>query len=158
MLQPSRTPRVDIVVAVTLLALAGLVWWESRRIAPPFFDPLGSAAFPRAAAILISALATVVLIRAAMGLRLGVRPPTIPYRPRPDLAIGVVLLAVLYVGAMDLKVLGFPWATMIFVFLSGAALGGFDRRIMAYSAAIAVALGGGCTYLLRDVFYIDLPF
>lgn len=158
MLQPSRTPRVDIAVAAFLLALSALVWWESRKIAPPFFDPLGSAALPRAVVILISAFAVVVLARAVIGLRQGVRTAAPEYRPRPDLAVGIVILAGLYIGAMDLRILGFAWATMAFVFLGGALLGGFERRVMGISAAAAVALGGGGAYLFRHVFYIDLPF
>ena len=158
MFQPSRTPRFDIGVALVLIAVSALVWWESRKIAPPFFDPLGSAALPRAAAGLITLLALLVFARAVMGLRHGVGGVTADYRPRPDLAIGIVILAMLYIGAMDFGWLAFPWATMGFVFLSGAILGGFDRRIMAISAVIAITLGGGCAYLFRYVFYIDLPF
>ena len=158
MFQPSRTPRFDIGVALVLIVVSALVWWESRKIAPPFFDPLGSAALPRAAAVLITLLALLVLVRAIVGLRHGVGVAVPEYRPRPDLAIGIVILAMLYIGAMDFGWLAFPWATMAFVFISGAMLGGFDRRIMAVSAGIAITLGGGCAYLFRYVFYIDLPF
>lgn len=158
MFQPSRTPRYDLVMAAVLIALCALVWSESRKIAPPFFDPLGSAALPRATAVLIAGLALVMAFRAVIALRLGT-PITKPeYRPRPDLGIGITVLAALYIGAMDFGALAFPWATMAFVFLSGALLGGFDRRIMAVSGVIAVLLGGGGAYLFRYVFYIDLPF
>ena len=156
--QPSRTPRFDIGVALVLIAVSALMWWESYKIAPPFYDPLGSAAMPRVAAVLITALAILVVVRAVVGLRRVGRARSTGYRPRPDLAVGIVVLSILYIGVMDFGLIGFPWATMAFVFLSGALLGGFQRRIMAISAAIAIALGGGCAFLFRYVFYIDLPF
>lgn len=158
MLEPSRTPRIDIALAAVLIALSGFVWWESRKIAPPFFDPLGSAALPRVVATLIAGMALVVLARAAIALRQGVRATAPDYRRRADLAVGIVVLAVFYIGVMDAGVLGFPWATMAFIFVSGAVLGGFDRRIMAVSAVLAIVLGAGGAYLFRYVFYIDLPF
>ena len=158
MFQSSRTPRFDLVVATVLIALSALIWWEARKIAPPFYDPLGSAALPHATAILITALALMVAVRALFVLRCGAPIVKPDYRRRPDLAIGITVLAAAYIGIMDFGIIGFPWATMAFIFLSGAVLGGFDRRIMAVSVLLAVLLGGGCAYLFRYVFYIDLPF
>ncbi len=50
----SARPIEDILVAIVLFALCGLIWWAAQDIAPPFFDPLGSAAVPKALAIVIS--------------------------------------------------------------------------------------------------------
>ena len=154
----SARPIEDILVAIVLFALCGLIWWAAQDIAPPFFDPLGSAAVPKALAIVISGLSFVVLVRAVQVLRR--RQPaaaTAPFRSRPGIAFAILALTLLYTGLMDFGVLGFRWATVGFIFAAGTLLGRFDRRTMKISAVLAVFLGFSCDYLFRHVFYIDLP-
>ena len=64
----SRTPGADLGLALTVAALAALLWRESDKIPPPFFDPLVSAAVPRGIAAALVALALLVALRAAASL------------------------------------------------------------------------------------------
>ena len=153
----SRTPGADLGLALTVTALAALLWRESDKIPPPFFDPLGSAAVPRGIAAALVALALLVALRAAASLGAPGRGEGQTYRPRPDIALGIVALAVGYLGAMQLGLLGFPLATIVFLVAASALLGRFDRRTVAFGAAIAVIMGVGGTWLFTEFFYIDLP-
>lgn len=153
----SRTPGADLGLALAVAALAALLWWESDKIPPPFFDPLGSAAVPRGIAIALAALALLVALRAAASLRSRGRGDAQTFRPRPDIALGIVALAVAYLGTMQLGLLGFPLATIIFLVAASALLGRFERRTVAFGAAIAVIMGVGGTWLFTEFFYIDLP-
>lgn len=157
----SANPVEEIIAVVFLWTLCGLIWWGAQSIAPPFFDPLGSAAVPLAVATIIAALSSVVLVRALLKLRRR-RPAPEPEpdegaRNRPDLAFGILAVSAAYVGLMDFGVLGFRWATVFYIFAAGSLLGRFGRRTMLISAALALFLGIGCGLLFRYVFYIDLP-
>ena len=150
---------VDIVFGTLLIVLAGVVWASVAQLPPPFFDSLGSAAFPKALAAIIALLSCIVLAQGAMAWRASEpseREP-LPYRQRFDLAVGFIVLTVLYAAVMEFDLLGFAWATTLFVFAGGTALGRFRLRETILSAAIAVLLGFGGWYLFTQVFYIDLP-
>ena len=69
-----RSPQalIDLVVGGLLIGLAIVIWVGSRGIAAPFFDPLGSAALPRACALLIAALSAAMIGQALRELH---RPP-----------------------------------------------------------------------------------
>ncbi len=153
----SGTPRGDAGLAVIVAAFAGVLWWESLKVPPPFFDPLGSAAVPKALALVLAALAAVILARAMLALPWKAPGQEEGYRPRPDIAVGIVVLAVAYIGAMQLKVLGFQAATLVFLIAAAALLGRLDRATLMIGAASALVIGIGGTLLFTRFFYIDLP-
>lgn len=153
----SRTPGADLGLAAAVAALAVLLWLESDKIPPPFFDPLGSAAVPRGIAAALAALALLIALRAAPSLGARGTGGAAAYRPRPDIALGIVALAIAYLGAMQSGLLGFPLATIIFLVAASALLGRFARRTVAFGTAIAVLMGLGGTWLFTEFFYIDLP-
>jgi putative tricarboxylic transport membrane protein len=153
----SVRPVEDIIAAVVMFALCGVIWWAAQDIAPPFFDPLGSAALPKALAVIISGLSSIILVRAVVSLGRQQPVTTTAFRSRPGIAFGVLAISMLYAGLMDYGLLGFRWATVFFIFAAGSLLGRFDRRTMVISGVLAVLLGFGCAYLFRHVFYIDLP-
>ena len=103
----SRTPRADIGLALAVGTFAAVMLWQAQKIPPPFFDPLGSAAAPRAVAIILAVLAALILLRALAAMPFGARAREEGYRPRPDIAVGITLAAIGYVAAMDLDLLGF---------------------------------------------------
>lgn len=153
----SRTPVADLGLAAGVLLFAGLIWVEASKVPPPFFDPLGSAAVPQGIAIVLAVLAGIAALRAALGLqgRAARRAPD--YRPRPDVAFGILALAILYVGVMQFRLVGFEVATIGFLALASALLGRMDRRTLVAGLAIALVLGIGGTWLFTSFFYIDLP-
>ena len=153
----SGTPRADVALALVVAAFAGLLWWESRKIPPPFFDPLGSAAVPRGIALLLALLALVILARALVALPWPTGKAAEGYRPRPDIAAGIVLLCLAYIGLMQLRVLGFQMATILFLIAAAALLGRLNRTTLALGVVAALAIGIGGTLLFTRFFFIDLP-
>ncbi|MCF3936686.1 tripartite tricarboxylate transporter TctB family protein [Acuticoccus sp. M5D2P5] len=153
----SRTPRGDVALSLAVLALAGIMWWQALKIPPPFFDPLGSAVVPKSVAIALALFAAIMLLRALNARPWPARERETGYRPRPDIAAGIFLLAAAYVGAMALGLLSFEIATILFLAAGTALLARFERRTVLLGAAIALLLGIGGTLLFTHVFYIDLP-
>lgn len=173
----------DLVVGGLLIGLAALLWVGSRAIAAPFFDPLGSAALPRACALLIAALSTVMIgqalyrLRRPAALTLASRtdpsatpvasaqaaayaastPGTATWRRRPWLASGLVGLCVAYAAAMQWNLAGFRAATGSFVFAAILLLGGAKPRTLVMAALVAGLLAAGGQFVFSRWFYIDLP-
>ena len=153
----SRSPQPDLWLALSVTALAALLWWEARKIPPPFFDPLGSAAIPKAIAVVLVVIACVLSMRAVAGLGAVNDEAPIAYRPRPDLVIGIFALCVVYVGSMDLGWIGFEAATIAFLIAAAALLGRLHLRTLLLGSLIALVMGVGGTWLFTRFFFIDLP-
>jgi putative tricarboxylic transport membrane protein len=155
---PFRTPeaRTDLALAAGLLLFSGLLYYEAERLPPPFFDPLGSAAVPKLAALVLTILAALLvlehILRAAGPGQAGREPGGAPL-----VALGAVLIPIAYVAIMQARVLGFREATVLFVFALGALLGRRERRGLVALAGLALLIGIGFDYLFTHVFYIDLP-
>lgn len=153
----SRTPKLDLIISVALAALSGLVLWGTKEIPPPFFDPIGSAAFPKYTAYIIIALSLAIALRAGFALRKTSTPSKKSFREEPLLAVSVVITSALYVLVMQWEFLSFRWATLVFIFLLSALLSKFEKRVMIFSAIIGIVFGFGGQYLFTEVFYMDLP-
>ncbi|MBJ3774643.1 tripartite tricarboxylate transporter TctB family protein [Acuticoccus mangrovi] len=153
----SHTPRGDVGLALVVAAFAALLLWQAAKVPPPFFDPLGSAAVPRGVAVVLLLLAAIVLVRALLARPWPALERDTGYRRRPDVACGIVALAVAYVGVMAAGVLGFMVATILFLALGTALLATFRRRQVLIGLALAVVLGIGGTLLFTEFFFIDLP-
>ena len=158
-------PRLDISIATFLIAVCLAVLWESRRIPPGVFEPLGSAPVPQATAIILIALCLVVLVRAAVRLSPGhrdVRPeeieqefPPPPENPRAVLITGIMTVA--YVIILMSELASFALITTIFLFALISTLARFERRALIAAAIIAVSMGYGCQYVFTEIFVVDLP-
>lgn len=154
----SRTPKLDLSISSALIVLSAATLWGARDIPPPFFDPIGSAAFPKYAAYIIIALALGIGLRASFALKGQSDQPTERgYREEPLLAGSVVLVSAVYVLSMQFGALSFRIATLVFIFLLSALLSKFDKRVLIVSAIIAFVFGFGGQYLFTEVFYMDLP-
>lgn len=153
-----REPLADILFAVAVLALAGIVWWGTSALPPPRYEPLGSAALPRALAVIMALLGLVLLGRVWSAGPRRAAPAVEPgFRPRPWLAIGVLAVLVAYVVLMDLRLLGFVPASILALVLIGAMLTGFDRRRLPWLLGFVVLLVVAVQLVFTRVFYIDLP-
>jgi len=152
-----RIPYLDIVISLSLIALAIAVLIAAKDIPPPFFDPIGSAAFPKYTAYLIIFLALVIGIRSILLAQLLPRESKRDFKLEPFLAAYTVVVPVLYVLSMNLGWASFRIATTLFIFALAALLSRFDRRVLIASALIAPVFGFGGQYLFTEVFYMDLP-
>ncbi len=157
MASKSRTPRLDLAVCGGLVAFALVVLRGVKDIPPPFFDPVGSAAFPKYAAYIVIALAVAIAIRALASLKGGRKAEPKGYVPEPLLALAVVGVPSVYVLSMQSGLLSYRIATVLFIFILSSLLARFDKRVMISSAIIAAVFGFGGQYLFTEVFYMDLP-
>ncbi|HCR29707.1 MAG TPA: hypothetical protein DIV79_06810 [Opitutae bacterium] len=157
MSEKKRIPYQDIIISLSLIALAVVVLIAAKDIPPPFFDPIGSAAFPKYTAYLIIFLALVIGIRSILLSQLLARESKRGFKLEPLLAAYTVGIPALYVLSMNLGWASFRSATTLFIFALAALLSRFDKRVLIVSAIIATVFGFGGQYLLTEVFYMDLP-
>ncbi|HEX7126118.1 MAG TPA: tripartite tricarboxylate transporter TctB family protein [Thermodesulfobacteriota bacterium] len=123
--------RADAVIALVLLALAGLVFWRARDIASPPFVPLSAAFFPKVLAGVLAILALILLVQGLRARRR--RSPSAPVLP------ALLVFGPLGAYLLLVPVLGFFSATFFFVLAEGILLG--ERRAAALGRAVAVAAG-----------------
>ena len=153
----NRIPYLDIVISLSLVALAIVVLIAAKEIPPPFFDPIGSAAFPKYTAYLIIFLALVIGIRSILLSQLLPIESKRGFKLEPILAAYTVGVPALYVLSMNLGWASFRIATTLFIFALAALLSRFDKRVLIVSAITAPVFGFGGQYLFTEVFYMDLP-
>lgn len=160
--------RVDLGLAAAIWILAALVYVAAAQLPPPIFDPVGSAAIPKAIAIVLSLLAAGIVLQTWLRLR-----TTTPENPaaaddegstggvaaalRPDTVAAAIAVIVGYTAVMAFGLLGFREATVPFVILLAGVLSHFRRStiLVAVPAAFALAIGFG--WLFSEILYIDLP-
>lgn len=148
----------DYVISLCTIALAGLVLWGARDIPPPFFDPLGSAAVPKACAYLLIALALGISLRRFFENKpFHEEDDEEGYKHEPLLAVGMVALSVAYTFAMSSGWMGFKWGTVIYIFATGSILAKGNYKVMGISLALGLIFGFGGYWLFTNLFYIDLP-
>ncbi|QXD23505.1 tripartite tricarboxylate transporter TctB family protein [Opitutia bacterium ISCC 51] len=149
----------DYIISAFTIVLAGLVLWGARDIPPPFFDPLGSAAVPKAVAYILIALAAGIAIRRFFQNKTspGAGVADEGYQLEPLRAIGVVGLSILYTLGMGTGFLGFRWGTILYITITGALLAKGNKPAMMISLALGLLFGLGGSYLFSEIFYIDLP-
>lgn len=150
-----RIDAADILLAIALLAAGGTLLYGARLIPPPFFDPVGSAALPRAVAWVLFGL-----LAAHLGLRLAGMQPRAPIRwPELGMGGGAVLsfvLVCIYCAVMQMRWLDFAPASAGFLALLITLLAG-RWQMLPVAVLIGLAFGYGCQWLFTDVFFVDLP-
>lgn len=156
--------RNDLILGLGLYVFSGVLYWQASLLPPPFFDPLGSAAVPKFAALVLTTLATIVLLRRLLDrsdepapVDEATPPDEAPARPAPMIALGAVLVPVAYVLIMATGMVGFREATILFVFAMGALLARFRRGPVLILIPAALALGLLFDFIFTQVFYVDLP-
>ena len=149
----------DYVISACTLVLAGVIFWGAKDIPPPFFDPLGSAAVPKAVATLLIVIALGISTRRYFENLSGAGSASAEegYKPEPILAVYVVGLSILYTSAMGAGWIGFRWGTVIYIAATGAILAKGNKNVMVLSAVLGLLLGIGGQLLFTNLFYIDLP-
>ena len=107
----NRIPYLDIIISLSLIGLATAVLIATKEIPPPFFDPIGSAAFPKYTAYLIIFLALVIGIRSILLSRLLAPESKRGFKLEPLLATYTVGVPAFYVLSMKLGWASFRIAT-----------------------------------------------
>lgn len=165
--QKRRERRADLGLALVMMIISAVVWWEASKLASAPFDPLGPKSFPMwiAAALGLLSLVAIIIIlvgralgRSDTSLILGIGDGTpTDYALRPGLALIASLLTVAYVAALTLTGAGFLWVTIAYIGALGWAMSDRTPRHAIIAAVIAVVAGGAITYLFTKIFVLDLP-
>lgn len=146
--------RQDVLTSAGGCLVAVVLLIGATYIPKPLFDPVGSAAFPRACAVALIVLSICVLIESVLKVRkaqiqaASSEPPV----TRAAMMLGLMFgfLAMLQIG------LGYTLATAAFV-PAGIYLISGDRRLAVYGIALGLGLGVVCNYVFNSIFYIALP-
>jgi putative tricarboxylic transport membrane protein len=156
--------RRDLLLALAVILLALVVYWQASLLPPPFFDPVGSAAVPKFVALLLALLAVGVIVerlRAKPGaVEAGFAPEVVdddPAEPAPWTALASIVLPVLYVAVMQAGWLAFAQASTLFVLALGALFGRFRPRLLLLLVPVAFLAGYGLDYIFTEILYVDLP-
>lgn len=148
----------DICLSCFFILLGAVIIRESLDLPPGAYDPLGSASVPQAVCIAIILMSLVILVRGILMLQ----APTLQkkehstHRTRPELAVGLFLLSLLYALSMSLR-LNFAISTSIYLVCSIGLLSGFKRSLLPAMLVVGLLMGFGLRFLFTQVFVIDLP-
>lgn len=162
-----RQRQTDLWLAIAMAAISAVVWWESSKLAPAPFDPLGPKSFPMwtAGALgLLSVVAIIIILcgralgRSDTSLILGIGDDTpTDYALRPGLAVAASTLTVAYVAILTFTPIGFMWATIAYIGALGWTMSDRTPRHNLIAAVTAVVAGVGITLLFTKIFVLDLP-
>lgn len=161
--------RADLAFVLFCLVVAGITWREAARLPDSPFDPLGPGSVPMGLCVALAVLALLLAGRLLLGLDGGTAKQSLlvgapdenggelPYRLRPGLAVLAALLTLAYVAALQLRLLGFVWVTLVYLAVLGAVM--LPRRAgpQAISLAIAVIGAFALEFIFTRLVVIDLP-
>ncbi|GGF78438.1 C4-dicarboxylate ABC transporter [Azorhizobium oxalatiphilum] len=143
----NRPDGAGIAIALGLLALAGVIWWDATQLSAGSPYGLGPDAAPKVVAAGLAILAVLNFISAWRG--------TMPHRERGDLGpifwiVGgmVALIALIALGG------GFIIATAI---LFAATARAFGRKALLADLGIGFGLGFGAYLLFAKLLTLSLP-
>lgn len=150
-----RLDAADLLMIGFVVAVCAILLIGANFIPPPMFDPVGSAALPRAVAVALLLLVGIFLVT-----RLRGRPGE-SRSGLSDIAMGrgaviTLLLVVAYGALMQTRLIGFAPATALFLAAAIPALRGSWREL-PLAVAVGLVMGFGSQWLFTEVFFIDLP-
>jgi putative tricarboxylic transport membrane protein len=160
----SKAGRRDLALALAITVFSIVLYRQADLLPPPFFDPLGSAAVPKATAIVLVVLAACLLVQRAFhleggGMSMPARPADgeqeVP--PAPFTALGAIALPVAYIAVLQAGWLSFPEASALFVMALGALFGQGRRAVLLALPVIALVTGYGLNHIFTEILYVDLP-
>jgi putative tricarboxylic transport membrane protein len=142
----------DLAAGVVVLAVAGVLWWQSARIPAPPLIPIGPSFYPRVVLGAFAILGTVLLIQA---LGPGAAAPR-PAAGRPSARRGLVALcfALFALYTLALPWLGYRLSTGLFVAATQWSLGTRSLRSAGPCVLVGAAAALG-TYAVFQ-FYLRL--
>lgn len=144
----------DTVIAVLLLMLCGIFFWQTFYIREVPFSQVGSEVWPRVVLILLVVLSVIYLFKSLS----EPRPETEPFSFKGWLRTyrnPLICFAMFFVFLLALPYLGMLLAGILFVFITQTLIGGAGPKRLVMHAVIAVLSVGGMwsifTYALRVI-------
>ena len=148
-------------VCLAFIAVSAVIYKDSLKLPPGNYDPLGGGTMPRIVCIIIILLSLAVVVQTLVpALRSKIREEpsaeVLDYRLRPDLALMIFGLLILYTAAIQLAV-PFAISTGVFLFLAMIVTGEFPKRLILPSLFLSAATAATLAYAFISVLKVDLP-
>lgn len=144
----------DAIVAILLLMLCGVLFWQTFNIREVPFSQVGSEVWPRVVLLLLTVLSVVYLFKSLS----EPRPETEPFSLGGWLKTyrnPIICFVMFFVFLLVLPYLGMLLAGILFVFITQSLIGGASPRRLVMHALISVLAVGGMwsifTYALRVI-------
>lgn len=159
---------IDLMLAVVVLAICGVVLHGSGSIRDLPYEPLGASFFPIVISLILGVMAFILLFKSMVEI-LKVKQETIidenlkidevhsQFRKRPLLAFITVGFTLVYIALLSSKLVGFRLGTILFVAAVGTVISRFNPRKSFISLMLGLALGVGLYYIFTKIFIVDLP-
>ncbi len=153
-------PKADIVLSITIIVFAIVIYVAAMDLPPAYWEPLGSAALPQGLSVIMALLSLYLLVRGVQALRTYVPPKPKTngeFERRPKAAIGMFLLCVAYVAVMDFGLLGFVEATVAFLVTLVVLFTRADKKKLPWIVGFALVIALGNFLIFTQFLYVDLP-
>ena len=151
----------EVGVCLAFIAASAVVYRDSLKLPPGNYDPLGGGTMPRMVCGIIIVLSLAVIVQTLVPVLLGKarQAPAgevIDYRTRPDLALMVFGLLILYVASIYFAV-PFAVSTGIFLFLAMMVTGEFRKQLILPALFISAVTAAALAYTFISILKVDLP-
>ncbi|MDZ5699680.1 tripartite tricarboxylate transporter TctB family protein [Chelativorans sp. M5D2P16] len=157
----SREMTADLVLAGLVAIVAVVLLYGAASLPPPRFDPLGSAALPRALAVLMLIFSAIIAGRAVLHQKssddedAAMPDEDVTSAASPLRGLLILVALVVYVGALDFAHVPFVPATTAMMTVSGLVLHRADLRTGLLFGAIGLGLALALGYVFTHFLYVD---
>ncbi|WP_163266380.1 tripartite tricarboxylate transporter TctB family protein [Chelativorans alearense] len=159
----NREMAADLILSGLVAFAAAVLLYGAASLPPPRFDPLGSAALPRALGVLMLIFSAIIAVRALTRRKLPdddegwvVPNEEEPRAASPVRGLLIFVALVAYVAALDFARAPFVPATTVMMAVSGLVLHRVDWRTGLLFGAIGLGLALGLSYVFTHFLYVDL--
>ena len=144
----------DAIIAILLLLLCGVLFWQTFYIREVPFSQVGSEVWPRVVLIMLTLLSAVYLFKSMT----EPRPTSEPFSFKGWLKAyrnPIICFGMFFMFLLALPYLGMLLAGILFVFITQTLIGGASPKRLVTHALVAVLAVGGMwsifTYALRVI-------
>jgi putative tricarboxylic transport membrane protein len=150
------SPVAELCLAVMSVIGAIALWVGSEGLPPPRWEPLGSAAVPRALAVLLVVFSVWIGVTAAIRLYRA-HDRTLSVSSAPIIRGGLLFAAlVAFVSAIDVFAVPFVPAATLFVIASVSIIAGPSFRNIIFAAIGGGLLSGLLFTIFTRFFFVNL--
>ena len=114
-------PKTEIILCISLILFSILVYYFALELPDPEYEPLGSAALPKALSVIMSLLSLIVIFRAVPRIKTYKNKDEIDTKviSRPKLSIIIFIITLIFIGILDFNILGFLPSGIVYMTLIG---------------------------------------
>jgi sterol desaturase/sphingolipid hydroxylase (fatty acid hydroxylase superfamily) len=149
--------RRDSGIGLGLLAVCGVLYWQTGGIPTPPFVPIGPAFYPRIVLALLAALAIWLILEDVVTARRRPGRKAKPTAPPLNYRLVVICFVVFGAYVVGLSLLGYLLATFLFVLALGWVMGPREYRELSKLAAVAIGTTLATYLVFEKYLHVFLP-